>query len=122
MGHGEYHRACRGRSIVTLYDTIIADLAQPYNDWGVSATYTPAGGFPVPITYIPEQQDLATGEAIPPGDKKVIRVRITEVADPKNQDQYLIDGVTWYYLNTVGGCSEDGEWILEISRSERRQL
>ena len=106
-----------------VHQEILDALPGFYDVFGFSATYRPSGGLLRSITYIPESQDPAAQDPYPPGDTKIIRVMSSEVASPGLGDEFTLnDDNTWYFLAVSGDSSEYGEWVLELTRSERRRV
>jgi hypothetical protein len=65
--------------------------------FGIDAIYTAAGGDPVPVRVIARRPDTIVGF----GDNRIhaetatFEVRASEVADPRPNDQLIVDGQTF---------------------------
>ena len=65
--------------------------------FGIDAVYTPAGGEPVPVRVIARRPDaiVGFGETRIHADTAIFEVRASEVANPRSDDQLLVDGRTF---------------------------
>jgi hypothetical protein len=65
--------------------------------FGIDALYTPAGGGPVPVRVIARRPDtiVGFGETRIHAETTTFEVRATEVANPRPDDQLVVDGDTF---------------------------
>jgi len=68
-----------------------------FTAFGIDATYTPAGGEPVPLRLIVRRPDtiVGFGETRIHAETVAFEVRASEVANPRPDDQLTIDGETF---------------------------
>ena len=115
---------------MTLATQIIADLSQPFVDWGTVIEYQPADDVPSTITVIldVDEEGIPIQDDAPPGNLMRILVKTADVAEPNYNDKFIInpdeneDEETWYLRRVLKGNSRVGTWLLEMSKSERRRL
>ncbi|MGH6899384.1 MAG: head-tail joining protein [Geminicoccaceae bacterium] len=64
--------------------------------FGISASYTPAGGDPIPVRVIARRPDaiVGFGETRIHAETSTFEIRGSEVADPRPDDQLIVDGQT----------------------------
>ena len=62
--------------------------------FGIDATYTPAGGDPVPVRVIAKRPDtiVGFGETRISAETATFELRASEVANPRPDDQLIVDG------------------------------
>ena len=62
--------------------------------FGIDALYTPAGGEPVPVRVIAKRPDtiIGFGETRIHTETATFEVRVSEVANPRPDDQLIVDG------------------------------
>ena len=62
--------------------------------FGIDATYTPAGGDPVSVRVITRRPDtiVGFGETRIHAETATFEVRVSEVADPRPDDQLIVGG------------------------------
>jgi hypothetical protein len=65
--------------------------------FAVDAVYTPAGGDPVPVRVIARRPDaiVGFGETRIHAETTTFEVRASEIADPRPDDQLVVDGQTF---------------------------
>jgi hypothetical protein len=65
--------------------------------FGIDALYTPAGGEPVPVRAIARSPDtiVGFGETRIHAETATFEVRASEVANPRPDDQLIVDGQTF---------------------------
>jgi hypothetical protein len=65
--------------------------------FGIDATYTPAGGEPVPVRAIARRPDtiVGFGETRIQAETATFEVRASEIANPRPDDQLIVDGQTF---------------------------
>ena len=65
--------------------------------FGIDATYTPAGGDPVPVRVIAKRPDtiVGFGETRIHAETATFELRASEVANPRPDDQLIVDGQTF---------------------------
>jgi hypothetical protein len=65
--------------------------------FGIDAVYTPAGGDPVSVRIIARRPDAIVGfaETRIHAETATFEVRATEVANPRPDDQLIVDGETF---------------------------
>ena len=65
--------------------------------FGIEAVYTPAGGDPVPVRVIARRPDaiVGFGETRIHAETATFEVRVSEVANPRPDDQLIVDGQTF---------------------------
>lgn len=110
---------------MTLKEDMLTDLDDVFFDtdeFAEAGTYTPSGGDPASVNFIPEEMDPSIMSDAPPGDERIIRVKTADVSDPQRGDAFTIDSETWYLIRNLGGGSSDGTWRLQISRSDKRRV
>ncbi|MGH6921464.1 MAG: head-tail joining protein [Geminicoccaceae bacterium] len=87
--------------------------------FGIDAVYTPAGGDPIPVRVIARRPDTIVGF----GDTRIhaktatFDLRASEVAEPRQGDQLIVDGETF----VVQGKPERRDpdrlvWALDVRR------
>jgi hypothetical protein len=62
--------------------------------FGIEATYTPAGGGPVPVRVIARRPDtiIGFGETRIHAETATFQVRTSEIANPRPGDQLVVEG------------------------------
>jgi hypothetical protein len=62
--------------------------------FGIEATYTPAGGGPVPVRVIARRRDtiIGFGETRIHAETATFQVRTSEIANPRPGDQLVVEG------------------------------
>jgi hypothetical protein len=65
--------------------------------FGIDATYAPAGGEPVPVRVIAKRPDtiVGFGETRIYAETAIFEVRASDVANPRPNDQLIVDGQTF---------------------------
>jgi hypothetical protein len=65
--------------------------------FGIDALYTPAGGDPVPVRVIAKRPDTIVrfGETRIHAETATFEVRASELANPRPDDQLIVDGQTF---------------------------
>ena len=65
--------------------------------FGIDATYTPAGGEPVPVRVIARRLDtiVGFGETRIHSETANFELRASEIANPRPDDQLIVDGQTF---------------------------
>lgn len=106
-------------------DMLAADLDAVFfnvNEFAELITYTPNGGAAKYINIVPAAEDLAGQTPAPPGDTMVIMAKYSDIASPGRGDTFILNTVTWYFVELVGGGRMEGVWHIRISRSARRSV
>jgi hypothetical protein len=78
--------------------TVFADAVDAtFAAFGIDATYTPAGGEPVPVRAIARRLDtiIGFGETRIHAETATFEVRASEVASPRPGDQLTVGGETF---------------------------
>jgi hypothetical protein len=65
--------------------------------FGINAVYTPVGGEPIPVRVIARRPDtiVGFGETRIHAETATFEVRVSEVANPRPDDQLIVDGETF---------------------------
>jgi hypothetical protein len=68
-----------------------------FASFGIDAVYTPAGGDPVPVRVIARRPDAIVdfGDARIHAETATFEVRASEIANPRPDDQLIVDGQTF---------------------------
>lgn len=107
---------------MTLKVDILTDLDDVFYDtdeFAETVSYTPSAGDAAGVTILREEQDPSIMSDAPPDDEMIIRVKISDVADPQRGDVFTIDDETWYLKANLG--INGGEARLSLTRSGWRQ-
>jgi hypothetical protein len=85
--------------------------------FGIDATYTPAGGEPVPVRVIAKRPDtiVGFGEARIHAETSTFELRASEVANPRPGDQLTIGRETFVIQGEAERRDPDRlVWILDV--------
>jgi hypothetical protein len=65
--------------------------------FGIDAVYTPAGGDPIPVRVVARRPDtiVGFGESRIHAETATFELRVSEVANPRPDDQLIVDGQTF---------------------------
>jgi hypothetical protein len=87
--------------------------------FGIDALYTPAGGEPVPVRVIARRPDTIVGF----GDTRIhaetatFEVRVSELANPRPDDQLIVDGESFVVQGEPERRDPDRlVWLLDCRR------
>jgi hypothetical protein len=87
--------------------------------FGVDATYTPAGGNPIPVRVIARRPDtiVGFGETRIHAETTTFEVRASEAASPRPGDQLTVDGETFVVQGEPARRDPDRlVWSLDVRR------
>jgi hypothetical protein len=85
--------------------------------FGINAVYTPAGGEPVPVRVIARRPDtiIGFGETRIHAETATFEVRASEAANPRLDDQLIVDGQTFVVQGEPERRDPDRlVWILDV--------
>jgi hypothetical protein len=88
--------------------------------FGIDATYTPAGGEPVPVRVIARRPDaiVGFGETRIHAETASFEVRASEVANPRPGDQLALNGETFLVQGEPERRDPDRlVWSLDVRRA-----
>ena len=83
---------------MAITDDIQNAIDAAFEALGESATYTPDGGSPTSVTVIPNRADddgEVFGETPVHSESALFDVRVSEIANPEEDDTLLFDGTTY---------------------------
>jgi hypothetical protein len=87
--------------------------------FGIDALYTPAGGEPVSVRVIAKRPDtiVGFGETRIHAETATLEVRVSEIADPRPDDQLIVDGQTLVVRGEPERRDPDQlVWTLDVRR------
>jgi hypothetical protein len=77
--------------------------------FGIDAVYTPAGGDPIPVRVIARRPDtiVGFGETRIHAETATFEVRVSEVANPRPGDQFMLGSETFVVQGEPERCDPD---------------
>jgi hypothetical protein len=91
-----------------------------FTAFGIDAVYTPAGGDPLPVRVIARRPDaiVGFGETRIHAETATFEVRASEVANPRPNDQLIVDGDAFIVQGEPERRDPDRlVWTLDARRS-----